>query len=55
MTAETLAERMVAHERLELRYELGVHTELEVGGDSVLEHTEPKVLQPVDFCLRKVL
>ncbi len=51
MGAQALAQRLRAHERLDLRDELGVGAELEIGGDPFLEDAEPQILEPVDLAL----
>jgi hypothetical protein len=48
---EALAERVPVDDRLELRDELGVATEFEVGFDSLLEGGEPLFLEPGDLVL----
>ena len=49
--ARALAERLLAHELFELRHELAVAAELQVGVDPVLERAEAKLLQARDRAL----
>ena len=53
--AESLAQRVATDERLQLGDQLRVGLDLEIGRDPVLQRAEPKVLEPVDLVLRKVL
>ena len=51
MAAQPLPERMLRDESLELRHELGVAAELEIGFDPLLEGGETHLLQAKPFTL----
>ena len=55
LVPEPLPQRMRGHERLELRHQLGVAAEREVGLDTQLERAEPQLLQPRDLGLSELL
>ena len=55
LAAETLAQRMVPDERLELRQHGGVAAERELRLEALLERGEPQLLEPRDRRLRERL
>ena len=55
LAAQPLAQRMLAHERLELARDLGVPPAREVGVDAVAQAGEPQILQPRDLGLGEAL
>ena len=55
LAAQPLAQRMLAHERLELADHLGVAAAGEVRVDPVAQARQPQVLQPRDLRLREAL
>ena len=55
LRAEPLPQRMPRDEQLQLRHELGVDLELEIGRDPILEYAQPQILQAMDVVLREVL
>ena len=55
LRAQPLPQRMPRDERLQLGHEVGVDPELEIGGDPILEHAQPQILEPMDVVLREVL
>ena len=55
LPAQSLPQRMLADERLELADELGVAATLEIGVEPRLERDEPELLQPCDLGLRPAL
>ena len=55
LTAERLAQRMLAGEPLELADHVAVQPELELGVDALADHDEPKLLEPSDLRLREVV
>ena len=55
LPAEGLAQRMLAHERLQLADDVAVAPQLQVGVDPLLERHEPELLEPSDLRLRELL
>ena len=55
LATQTLAQRMLCHERLELADQLGVPSAGEVGVDAVLEQCQSQLLEPADLPLRERL
>ncbi len=55
LRAQALAHRLLAHEALELRHELDVTTETEVGLDALLDRGETQLLEPRGAVLREPL
>ena len=55
LPAKRLAERMVAHERLELADHVSVLAELEIGVDPLAEDDEPQLLEPPGLRLCEVV
>ena len=51
LTAQTLTQRMPADKRLELRNELPVATEFEIGVDALLERHQAELVQPATLVL----
>jgi hypothetical protein len=51
LAAEPLTERMLGDKRLQLAYELGVTSELEVSVDALLERDRAKFLEPANLSL----
>ena len=48
LAAQTLVERMLRHELLELGHELGPSSELEFGLEALLRNREAQLAQPLD-------
>ena len=55
LAPEPLAQGLGTDEHLDLRDELGVRSQLEIGRDPLLEHAQAQVLEPVDLRLREGL
>src|SRR5262249_6816117 len=55
LPVEALAQRVIGDERLQLRYELEVPCEREIGIDPLLERDQTQLLQPGDIALRERL
>ena len=53
--AQALAQRMLAHQRLQLGHDLGVTAERQVGLEPQLERDQPQLLQPRDLVARERL
>ena len=53
LTTQSLTQRMLCHERLELADELGVPSAGQVSVDAVLEQGESQLLEPADLSLRE--
>ena len=52
LAAQPLAEHVLGDQRLELRHQLVMAAERQVGVDAILERREPQLLQPGDLALR---
>ena len=55
LPAQPLARRMRRDEHLELRDELAVPAQLELGVDSLLQRRQPELLEPPDLVLRELV
>ena len=55
LAAQALAEHVLGDQRLELRHQLVMAAERQVGVDPILERGQPELLQPGDLALRERL
>ena len=55
LSAQAFAERVLGDERLELRHQVVVAAERQVGVDPILERREPQLLEPSDLAVRERL
>ena len=55
LAAQALAEHVLGDERLELRHQVVMAAERQVGVDAILERGEPQLVQPGDLALRERL
>ena len=53
--SESLAERVLAHQRTQLRHQLGGRAALQLGRDQLLAGLDPQLLQPCDGLARERL